>query len=161
MLNHNIRRGLTALLACLIGAAVAAAEAPAKPKIEWKTDLWPAYQQAVKDQKPLVIYFYTDNSEWCDKMTETLADDRVQQFADRAIFVRVNGEKDEDAKGNVGRLKQQLTNFDRYPYVAVLQPFPDKLVDLGPIRGYWAADQFVPRLEKSLGQATDPAAASK
>lgn len=153
-------RGLAAVVGGLLCVAAAGAAEPAKPKIEWKTNLWDAYTLAVKEKKPLVVYFYADGCEWCDKMGDTLADDSVQKFADRAVFVRVNGDKDEDVKGNVGKLMTQL-GVERYPTVAVVQPFPDKLVDLGRVRGYFPAEKFAPRLEQALDQATDQAAKAK
>ena len=122
----------------------------APPKaIEWSEQLFDSYQKALETGKPLVVEFSTDWCEHCKRLNEgPLASAEVRKYADRAVFARIDPEKD-DANHNVSNMVNSL-GIDRYPTTVVLNVKADSLQEVGRIVGYYDTPKFVEQLAKLL-----------
>jgi len=68
--------------------------------ISWRYDLSGALKAAKKEQKPIMIDFYTDWCGWCKKLDrDTYSDSRVQKLAGQFICVKVDGDRNADSIG--------------------------------------------------------------
>lgn len=81
------------LAAALLAPAVAAAE----EKIAWGDDYKKGVEQAQKEKKPLMLYFWAS---WCDGCKQldagAFSDARVIEQAKRYVCVRIDVDKDEE-----------------------------------------------------------------
>lgn len=89
MRNFAIAGLVGAALACGAGEpGPAAAAGPA-----WESSLDGALRRARAENKPVMIFFYTDRCGWCRKMdASTFADARVRETLTRFVPVRLNAE---------------------------------------------------------------------
>lgn len=115
-------------------------------KIKWEGDVVSAYEKARDSKKPLVVVFETDWCNYCKLLKkDTLDSPEAAKMGGRAVFVKVDPEKDEQAASLVKQL-----NVTGYPTVVVLDALPDKLNEKGRVVGYLKPDKFVPQLAKHL-----------
>jgi hypothetical protein len=145
------RKFMSFMMAIMIGLTLAKAS-PAQngylsqegirpKKIEWKTNLYAAYKQSLAERKPLVVFFYVYNGNYSTQFAqEVLYNSRMNVFADRAIFARIDVETD-DAYGNVSKMINSL-GLKEYPVVAVLDSGQDKIVERGHLTGYQRPEVF-------------------
>lgn len=126
--------------------------------IEFSNNLYASFQRAIAENRPLIVEFSQESCEWCQKLNkETMESPEMRALAERAIWVRVDPLKDEDAHGNVARL-QSMLNIDRYPTTVVLNVSPTALSERGRVSGFFGPDEFSKRIEQALPQrntATD------
>jgi thiol-disulfide isomerase/thioredoxin len=121
----------------------------APKSIEWSEQLFDSYQKALETGKPLLVEFSTEWCEHCKRLNEgPLASAEVKKYADRAIFARIDPEKD-DANHNVSNMVNSL-GIDRYPTTVVLKVKSDSLQEVGRIVGYYDTPKFVEQLAKLL-----------
>jgi hypothetical protein len=141
----------SAMAAALLMSAAAAALGQNGPPsgIVWGIGLAAGAQQAHWERKPLVVFIYQEKMPPCDQMMETLMDERLDELADRAVFVWQDAFQD-DTMGNVSNLIK-LFKIDRVPTVIVLD-----IIDVGVIRevgrvvGVCSADEALQRLQPLL-----------
>ncbi len=164
-MNVQVRRMVSApalVLAALMmlswrAAAVSADDAaPANAAnsgpqaVQWSNKVYQAFQQACREKKPLVVYFHSvGECKHCTRLeTETLTAPSFHVLADRAVFVRISM-NDEDEKGNVRQLMNQL-GVESVPFITVLDPSPSQIVERGHVLGYFPAEAFVPKIQALL-----------
>jgi len=81
------------LAAALLAPAIAAAE----EKIAWGDDYKKGLEQAQKEKKPLLLYFWASWCEGCKQLDEgAFSDARVLEQAKRYVCVRIDVDKDEE-----------------------------------------------------------------
>lgn len=67
---------------------------PSGYPIEWYDDTEPAMKASSDQRKPLMIYFYMQQSSFCNKMkTETFADPKIAGMLENFVCVRIDGDK--------------------------------------------------------------------
>ena len=121
----------------------------AAKKVQWHNNLYSAYSQALRENKPLVAYFYFYDCGFCKKLENgPLSSKEINSLADKAVFVRVNIHMD-DAQKNVSKLIQQL-QLERYPSVAVMNVYKDKLTERGRIIGLFETSEYYFNLTQIL-----------
>jgi hypothetical protein len=112
-------------------------------RIQWQSNLYGAYLQALKEGKPLVIYFYVNGGNYCGKLErEVLSSYRVNALADRAIYARADADQDDTFK-NVAILKKSLDLKD-YPAIVVFDVSREYLKERGRVRGFHELSSFYP-----------------
>src|SRR5688500_1168916 len=81
--------------------------------IYWHNNIYEAYQKALKENKPLVVYFYFKGCGSCHKLENgALASSEVGTLANRAVFARVDIETDDSYK-NISKIRDSL-KLERY-----------------------------------------------
>lgn len=112
-------------------------------KVNWiENDPLKAYERAAKEGKPLIIMFHADWCNYCKKMdTETLQSPAFRQFANDAVFLKLDVEKD-DSYGNTKNLMTRL-GVTEYPAISILDVKPDSVNLRGRIIGYHTPVQFM------------------
>lgn len=130
------------LMAATGGLAVAADNTPTPPKkVTWEKEVFPAFQKALREGKPLVVVFTADWCEHCVKQNEMFETEGVlDRYAGKAIFVKVDPGKD-DANGNVKKLLEEL-GVKKIPTVVVLDVTTEQLTERGRITGNFPAKEF-------------------
>jgi hypothetical protein len=124
------------------------ASQPAK-KIQWQNNIWGAYTMALNQNKPLVAYFHMWNGEYCRKLENgPLASPEVNSLADKAIFVRVDIDMDDNHKNVASKIRE--LNLKEYPAVVVMDVYKDRLVERGRIIGYFDTPEFYGHLNPLL-----------
>lgn len=114
------------------------------PKLEgpvWRSNVYAAFEEAVTAGKPMVVYFYQQDGSFCEQLeNEVFAWGALSEYADQAVFVRVDGNSD-DAHRNVTKLKSGL-DIDRYPVVAILDPTRELIGERGRVTGHYPTAEF-------------------
>lgn len=114
---------------------------PAVKKIEWGTNLYAAYKQSVEEKKPLVVFFYVYSGNFSTQFAKNvLYTERMNAYAGRAVFARVDVEIDDQYK-NAAKMISSL-KLTEYPVVAVLDSWPDKIVERGHVTGFHEPQTF-------------------
>jgi hypothetical protein len=116
--------------------------------VPWRLDLYPAFLQACRERKPLIVYFHCGYCAECRGVCVTRSRLENEAFrspafaalADAAIFVWQDAEKD-DSRQNVATLMKKL-NVDSSPWIAVLDVSPSAIVEVGRIAGYYPTNEF-------------------
>jgi thioredoxin-related protein len=117
--------------------------------IKWHSNIYEAYQKALKENKPLVVYFYFKGCGNCHKLeNESFSSSEMGALADKAVFARVDIETDDSYK-NISKLRDSL-KLERYPVIAVLDVATDKIVERGRILGYFSNSEFYFHLSQVL-----------
>lgn len=116
---------------------------PVADKINWfQDDVYGAYSKAYSERKPLVIMFEADWCSYCKRMDkEVLSSKEFRKFAEEAVFLRLNVEKD-DKHGNVKQLMNRL-GITEFPALAVVDVASQNINVLGRIVGYHNPPQFM------------------
>lgn len=105
-------------------------------KIQWRTALYGAFEEALQVKKPLVVYFYQRACQWCDRIEAgPFASPEVNALGDKAVFARIDYEQDDQHK-NVSKMVQSL-RIDRFPTVVLLDVWPDAIMERGRVVGYF------------------------
>ena len=129
--------------------------------VQWSRHIYNSYKLAASQRKPLVVYFYQPDCTYCQKLErEALSSQLFTAFADKAVFVALNPEKDEDDKGNVTQLCKSL-EINRYPILVVLDIGIDRLVERGRIVGYYDTDSYGAKLVQIILSAPRQPAAQQ
>lgn len=110
--------------------------------VGWETDLVVAWTKAVRERKPLVVYFYMVGCVYCEKLDkDVIAGKPLAAYAGRAVFARVDQAKDDKSK-NVSKMLTSL-GIERFPVVAVLDAQADVIKEVGRVTGYFPGEQFM------------------
>lgn len=118
--------------------------------IEFSNRLFDCWQKAVKENKPLIVEFSQESCGWCKKLNEeTLKSPEVTAYKDKAVWCRLDPIKDEDDKGNVAQLQNDL-KVDRFPTTVVLRVGENSINELGRIIGFFNAPDFSNNLKQIL-----------
>ena len=84
---------ITALL-CIAGCSIMQESEPAEELINWSYDFEQAKTEALNQQKPLLIDFYTDWCSWCKKMDKDIYGNKnVADFSENFVCVKIDAEK--------------------------------------------------------------------
>jgi thiol:disulfide interchange protein len=138
-----MRAIVAAVLMAAAGGLAVAAENPTTTakKVTWEKEVFPAFQKALKEGKPLVVVFTADWCEHCVKQNEMFEKEGVlDAYAGKAVFVKVDPGKD-DANGNIKRLIEQL-GIKKIPTVVVLDVSAEELTERGRVTGNFPASEF-------------------
>src|SRR5947209_548813 len=115
--------------------------------IEWRTNLYPAFQEALSDHKPMILYFYDDRGNVSQKLqNEVLTDSTFNGLSKTAVFIKVPVGLD-DAQKNASSLLSQLS-ITEFPVMVVIDPTPNALVERGRIVGYFDNYAYYMRLSR-------------
>ena len=124
--------------------------AAAVPKIHWSNLLYRGFESAVRQRKPLIVYFYQRECHYCQRtQREVFPSAKINSLAETAVFVAVDTLRDEDDKGNVARLQRDL-RADRIPTLVVLDVGPGWITERGRIVGYFDAETYYYNLTQIL-----------
>ncbi|HZS45619.1 MAG TPA: thioredoxin family protein [Blastocatellia bacterium] len=117
--------------------------------IQWRTNLFGAFTDAMAQHKPMLVYFYNEEGPWCRKLqSEVFTSPEIRTLADKAVFVKVPDGLD-DQSGNAKKLRDSL-NITQYPTVAVLDPSPEKIVERGRVVGFYDSKSYYFQVTKIL-----------
>lgn len=112
----------------------------AEKGIPWGENLDQALATAKKENRPVLVDFYTDWCGYCKKLDQnTFVDKEVVELASKAIPVKVNGER------QPGIAAQYRVNA--FPMVLILNPEGEVRVRL---TGYMPPAEFAAALSKHL-----------
>lgn len=124
--------------------------------IEFSNRLFDSWQKAVAEKKPLVVEFSQEGCGWCKKLDEeTMSSSEVAAHKDKAVWVRLDPTKDEDDKGNVAQLAQDL-KIDRFPTTVVLNVTETAINEAGRIIGFFNAKDMANNLDQILPKKESP-----
>ncbi len=102
-------------------------------EIQWQTDLNEAHQQAVLENRPMLLVFDADWCKYCDKMDEaTFKDSSVANYVNEK-FVPVHLDLDDNMK------IAEILEIERIPCTIALSPRADLL---GRVVGYVNTVQY-------------------
>lgn len=121
-------------------------EAHPQSPIHWEANLASALAQASRENKTVLLDFYTDWCGWCKKLDrETFTNKNVvNMIASNFVAVRLNAEKE-------GEDEARRFGVEAYPTVVFVDP---KGKEIKRIRGYLGPDAFLQEL-KSLQSGAD------
>ncbi len=125
--------------------------------IDWKNGI-PGYKysfkKAEKEDKPLILYFYTDWCKYCDKLNKDyLATSKVRSFLNDIPKVRINPEK-----GAAEKVLFSKYNGTGYPTFLVLIPsFNNQPEKIHPFRkgADWTISKYLRAIKGSLTRQYD------
>jgi thioredoxin-related protein len=121
--------------------------------IEFSNKIFDGFKRALAEGKPLVVEFSQEKCHWCNKLdNETFKSDEMRELRDKAIWIRVDPDKDEDDKGNVNQLAKDL-GIDRYPTTVVLDVKENSLAELGRVVGYFDGKKMAENMKQILPQS--------
>ena len=138
---------LVSSMLCLVIGLVAAIlpATAAEGEIEW-LPVKRAYNKAMQENKPLVVYLTKPTCPWCRRLEkEVLSPERFNAYADQAVFAKADPRADKTA----GRIADSI-KISGYPTVAVMYAHKDGLEEAGKVDGYYALDPFMEIFEFSL-----------
>ncbi len=148
-------------VAALIISLIAATQTLQAADAQWRTDVGPAYQEALKKSQPLVILFTSANCHYCQELKRNVIDaGTLKPLAGQAIFVLADTQRDDKFR-NVATMQSSL-RIARFPTLVVLMPANKKLEDKGHMEGYDSPANYLSRLKALLPKpatAAKPAAA--
>jgi thioredoxin-related protein len=114
---------------------------------------WLSYNEglalAEKENKYVLIYFYTDGCSWCKKMEkETFSDEEVKKIlSDKFVAVKINAESNnkviENGEEITERELAKLYQVTGYPTTWFLESNHSRVA---PLPGYVTTEQFIPVL---------------
>ncbi|MBA7644678.1 Thiol:disulfide interchange protein DsbD [subsurface metagenome] len=114
---------------------------------------WLSYDEgltlAQKEDKYILIYFYTDGCGWCKKMVEkTYSNEEVKKIlSDKFVVIRVNARSQnkviENEKEITERELSRLYQLSGYPTTWFLESDNTRIA---PLPGYVTTEQFIPVL---------------
>jgi thioredoxin-related protein len=142
-----------ALLAGLLvaSATVFLTGAQPQPSISWETNLYGSWTRAVKEDRPLVVYFMMGSCRYCEQLDrEVFTSPSFAALAGRAIFVKVEEGKDDEHK-NVAKMMKSL-DVDRFPILVVLDAQKEQIEEVTRVVGYHATDKYVKAVADALGK---------
>jgi hypothetical protein len=140
-----VPRSSLPILAALACATLHPLAAQTRGAVQWRTNAFAAYQQALSTGKPLLLYVYWPGSGFCHKLESgPLLSPQFQALADKAVFLRSNFD-DKDA--NVQKLVKSL-GVERVPFVALLDVAADRIQERGHVLGYFDAADYYFRLSQ-------------
>lgn len=124
-------------------------------RIGWHfDDLFGAYKQAIKENKPLVVVYGEDWCKYCGDMIEkALVCPKVNALAGSAIFSYSTPSRDPGAK-----VAAKSLDIHSYPSVSVLEPDPRMLREDGRIVGFFRDDDLASALTGILKKSGWPIA---
>jgi hypothetical protein len=126
--------------------------------LAWGTNLYAAYDEALRTHKPMVVFFYFKGSKYCQQLeSQALASREINALGGAAVFVKVDIQSD-DAHQNVSHLVSQL-GLDQYPVTSVLDVGEKAIAERGRVTGYYASSEYYFQLSRLLispARSTDP-----
>ena len=114
---------------------------------------WLSYTEglalAEKENKYVLIYFYTDGCSWCKKMEkETFSDEEVKKIlSDKFVAVKINARSENKVIENGKEISERelaiLYQVSGYPTTWFLEIAHTRIA---PLPGYVTTEQFIPVL---------------
>jgi len=102
--------------------------------IAWHTNVFEAYQKAVREHKPLVVLFYSDECDHCVMFkSEVLSTDAFGSFADDAVFAAIDC--DNLVEGSQEERLYNELKIEGVPTISVMNAHTDALVEVGRMIG--------------------------
>jgi thioredoxin-related protein len=145
------RRGLFLSLICLVVSTGPMPAQPSTARTPWETNLYGSWTRAVKEDRPLVVYFCMSSCRYCEMIErEVFASPPFASLSGRAILVRVEEGKDDEHR-NVAKMMKSL-EIDRFPITVVLDAKKDQIEEVTRIVGYHPADKFIKGIADGLAK---------
>jgi thiol-disulfide isomerase/thioredoxin len=138
------------ILMLLISVLHAPFVAKAQDAFPWEEDLVAAWQKALKQDQPLVVYFFSSTCPHCQKLeAEVLSSREFGTLAQQAVYVRVDMAKElsESAK----RMSDSLS-VTHIPAIYVLDARADVINEIDRIVGFTPPEEFFPRFSELRDQ---------
>ena len=114
---------------------------------------WLSYNEgltlAEKENKYVLIYFYTDECSWCKKMVDqTYSNEEVKKIlSDKFVAVKINARSEDKVIENGEEISEKklatLYQVSRYPTTWFLEINHTRIA---PLPGYVTTEQFIPVL---------------
>lgn len=137
---------LILLVVVIIAAGVIYAQRPTTPEntvVVWQYDLTQASEIARKENKPLMIDFYTDWCHWCKTLDEnTYTDKEVIKLANKFVCVKIDADKHRDLVSSYG--------VTGYPHIIFLN---SNLQEVTRVRGYKDPQRFLVEMQDALDRS--------
>jgi hypothetical protein len=157
MIKSNVRRiAMAALVAVAAGTFAAPAFAQISANggsastVKFETDMIKAYLLAMRQHKPLVVYFYSSATtdpdggkcKFCTKLEQTvLSSPSFAAFGDDAIYVQVDV-SDSNNHPDVVRMIKSL-GVEQVPVVSVIDCRIDEMREIGRVTGSMPVEKFM------------------
>lgn len=74
---------------------------PREPKLEFKSDLKGAIDEAKATGKPMVLLLTSHDCAWCDALNKELSDPRLKEMQNRAVFLKLDVNDDPNSPGRI------------------------------------------------------------
>lgn len=114
-------------------------------RARWDLRVFRAYQESVKQGKPMLLYFMFDGCRFCVRIDdEVLAERAINQYAANAVYVQIDINADDEHK-NHSKLVSKL-GLSEYPVVMLADAYPDAILERGRVQGYFPEAEYMPRL---------------
>jgi len=115
---------------------------------------WLSYTEglalAEKENKYVLIYFYTDECSWCKKMVDqTYSNEEVKKIlSDKFVTIKINARSENKVVENGEEISERklatLYQVSGYPTTWFLE---NNHTRIAPLPGYVATEQFIPVLD--------------
>ena len=115
---------------------------------------WLSYNEgltlAEKENKYVLIYFYTDECSWCKKMVDqTYSNEEVKKIlSDKFVTIKINARSENKVVENGEEISERklatLYQVSGYPTTWFLE---NNHTRIAPLPGYVATEQFIPVLD--------------
>jgi thioredoxin-related protein len=129
-----------AIFASTLAASFASGSA-LRAEINWEDDVYFAWQRAHKENKPLVVLYYSSTCPHCQRLfREVLTKEKFGALDSRAVFYRADVTQDLDA--NVTKLQDDL-KVTSVPTIFVLDARPEAIDEVGRSVGFVPEDEFI------------------
>jgi len=117
-----------------------------KMEIPWIEDHNTAMDQAVREEKPLVLVLYAEWCQWSQRLfTTTFADPRIKQYRDRFVWLKIDSDKE--------RVYKEVFDQSSYPMI-VLMDRQGEIVE--KMSGFQDGGTIALALDKVLAGDTGP-----
>lgn len=120
-------------------------------RIGWhRNDTFRAYLEALRDNKPMVLFFHAINCGFCNRFLERFQCPEIERFAGRAVFAMTLGAH---AKGgdDSGKRLWDAADGRAFPNVVVLEPSRNHVRIMGHAVGELKTAELAKFLEDSVG----------
>ncbi len=160
--KHSLLLVTLAVAGMLMGSV--SADEPEAPRVEWSSNLSGSYQQALRENKPLIVLFWSSRCAGCrgpclssaKLVSGPLNSPEFHAHADRGVFVEVDIEHIERSQigYNVQNARQMMDNLKiaSYPTLVVNEAKIDVINEIGRIEGAMDTESYLRQFLPLIGQ---------
>lgn len=120
-------------------------------RIGWyRNDTFRAFLEALRDDKPMVLFFHAINCGFCNRFLERFQCPEIERFAGRAVFAMTLGANAQGGDSS-GRQLWDAADGQAFPTVVVLEPSRNHVRIMGQAVGELDTGELAKFLEDSVG----------